>query len=543
MVAALLVVSACTGGDDQGDGDGAADSAQASSAAPPELPLTDLASADADTVLDGGSLRLATPVLPASFNPSQVDGARDRVDQLLAPTTGNAVVLTDDPDDSRGWRVDPDYATSVEVEQASPLRVRVELNPKARWGQDTPITSADARAYWQVMSGRVDGARVASTDGWADIADVVADGQFAYTVEFAQPRADWPLFVYPRLPQSISSSASTFNDGYSAKAVPANGPFQVATITPDQGTVELVRNPAWWGAAPKLESIIWRIAPADVARQAFDAGELDAFVPDLKVAGRVELPDDADMRVSAGGTLTELILNAGRGTLSDRRVRRAIALALDVDLMASDLGRAVGHQVPSADEILTPPSNPSATARDNRTNLDQAKEALRSAGAQNLTLRMPLIEGDDLMEAQAEQIRQDLAQIDVAVQFAPIARADFYTTVLVPLAFDIVLLDRAYPALGPASVKAQFRPADSPVNFTGTATGTEGQWRDASSIDDDARPRQDAITAFDARLLRQAVVLPLVAAPSVLVARDNTANVGPTRFAPLDWTAVGFTGE
>ena len=196
---------------------------------------------------------------------------------MLAPTTGSPVRITTDG----GWRVDTDYARSVDVVDKKPLTVRVRLNRDAVWQDGTPITAKDMTAFHRAMSGDVEGLEVASTDGFDDIDSVErGDDRFEYTVTFDTPRSDWPLYIYPRLPADVSTKPKAFNRGFRTKAVPSNGPFVVASVDKKTGTITEERNPRWWGRKPRLEQVVWRIADPAVQAKAFAADELDAVSVD-----------------------------------------------------------------------------------------------------------------------------------------------------------------------------------------------------------------------------------------------------------------------
>ena len=72
--------------------------------------------------------------------------------------------------------------------------------------------------------------------------------------------------------------------------------------------------------------------------------------------------------------------------------------------------------------------------------------------------------------------------------------------------------------------------------------GPNGPWGDASATLDDAE-RADRIHDLDARLIRQAVVIPLAVLPEVVVVKDGLVNYGAATFERPDFTTVGFRSE
>lgn len=542
VLSLTLVLGGCSlfGGDD-----GASSTPQAEEAESSALPLRDVDRTSRRDVAAGGTLRLATPVLPANLNPWQVDGLRDDAADLLEPTTGQVVRL----DDRGGWTVDRDHARSVRVVKRSPLTIAVQLNPEARWQDGKPVESRDMVAFARALSGRDSAFQVGSTDGWDDVGRVERRGRFGYRVVFSQSRSDWPRFVSPRLPRSVSSSARTFNRGFTGRAVPSNGPFVVSRVERRTGTLTMTRNPRWWGTTPRLARIQVRVAAPDVAVKALAAGELDAAT--LTEDTVQDAPDDdVTVRRSAGTRITQLTLNGGRGALRDAAVRRAVALAVDRGALARRQATALGTRPVVASSLLVAPGQPgyraaTATAPD----LDAARKTLRAAGyrvgdrttkdGRPLRLRLPVPSDDPVAARRAATIARSLAAVGIEVRRSEVKAADYYTSVLVPLDFDLALITWDASPLGVASAEARFRPVTSPLNFTGRSDGHAAAWTRASR-EQSTKARRAAVRRLDRALLGDRVALPLLGQPQVVAVSDEVANYGVSAGSPLDWTAVGI---
>jgi peptide/nickel transport system substrate-binding protein len=513
------------------------------------LPSTAWTRAKPSAVSAGGRLRAAVTTMPRTFNPVHADGAGSSAGQVLAPTTGGPVRIVEDG----GWRVDHDYARAVDVLDRRPLTVRVRLNRNAVWQDGTPIAARDMRAFQRAMSGRVKGLEVASTDGWDDIQSIDRHGRFEYTVRFERPRADWPLYIYPRLPADISTKRKQFNDGFRRKAVPSNGPFVISSIDAKTGTITERRNPRWWGRTPRLDRVVWRIATPSVQAEAFAAGDLDAV--SLDGATYEEAADDGEVQRAAGGTWSHLTLNGGRGALKDVYVRRAIAAAIDREALAAAVGDAVEAPGRTAGSLLLVPGQ--GGYRDVAGDVlnpgrREARALLRKAGyryrdgkavlkGRRLTLRFPAPANTPANDARVEAITKNLEAVGITVRTRKVKASRFFRDTVVPLDFDLVTF--TWPAL-PFPVEAaekRFRPVDSPQNYTGIAPRKlNGDWADASrELDDDERT--DRIHDLDERLLREAVIIPLSVLPDVVAVRKGLVNYGAATFEQPDFTIVGWT--
>jgi peptide/nickel transport system substrate-binding protein len=516
------------------------------------LPTTAWDRAQAASVTAGGRLRLAVSAWPGNLNPVQADGAGASTAQVLAPTTGSPVRITTDG----GWRVDSDYARSVDVIDKKPLTVRVRLNRDAVWQDGTPITAKDMTTFQRAMSGDVKSLEVASTDGFDDIASVKRGGdRFEYTVTFSSARSDWPKYIYPRLPADLSAKPKAFNRGFRSKAVPSNGPFVVASVDQKTGTITEERNPRWWGRTPRLERVVWRIADPSVQAKAFGAGELDAASIDGSTYD--EVADQGSVQRAAGGTWSHLTLNGGRGPLKDVDVRRAVAAAIDRDALASMAGKGVGAPGRTAGSVLLVPGQRGyrdAAARELPSGQDEARALLEKAGYRQvdgkatrkgkpLTLTLPVPSDTPTSKARVKAIAGDLQAAGITVKTPMVNAARFFRDRVVPLDFDLVTF--TWPA-SPFPVEAaerRFRPIDSPQNYTGvTDKKLNGRWDDAAgALDEDERA--DLVHDLDARLMRQAVVVPLSMLPDVVVVRRGLVNYGASTFEQPDFTIVGFRAK
>ena len=552
VLAVLVVVAAVLAGgyfwwlgDDEALSGPAADSTNA-------LPTTAWTRARTSSVSAGGTLRLAVAAMPGNFNPVQADGARASTVQILRPTSGDPVRITPDG----GWRVDTDYARSVDVVDEKPLTVRVRLNPEAVWQDGTPITANDMQEFHRAMSGGVKGVEVATTDGYDDIDTVKrGDDRFEYTVKFDTTRSDWPRFIYPRLPADVSTKPKSFNRGFRTKAVPSNGPFVVTSVNAKTGTITEERNPRWWGRKPRLEKVVWRIADPTVQAKAFAADELDA----VSVDGTTyeEASDAGTVQRAGGAQWSHLTLNGGRGRLGNTDVRRAVAAAIDRKALARAAASEVGAPGRTAGSLLLVPGQrdyKDIAGPELKTGQDEARALLEKAGytqkdgkavrdGKALTLTLPVPTETPSNDARVKAIVADLKAVGITVKTPKVEASRFFRDTVMPLDFDLVTFMWPGSAFPVQPAELRFRPVDSPQNYTGVAAkDLDGHWADASASLDD-NDRADRIHELDARLMRQAVVIPLAVMPEVVVVKDGLVNYGAATFEEPDFTTVGFSAS
>ena len=541
LMAGALMLSACAllpGGDDK-----------PKPTASTVLPSTDWKAAPASKVAQGGNLRLAFPALPTNFNPQHADGALSEAATILGPTSGSAVRITKDG----GWRVDPDYATSVKVTDKSPLTIEVKLNPQAVWQDGKPITSKDMVAFWKAQNGKDNDFEVSSTQGYEDISEVkTGDDAYSYEVVFSEPTAEWPLYVYPHLQADVSKGDKLFNTGFTKKAPSSNGPFIVTAIDAETGTVTEKPNPRWWGKKPKLSSIVWRIATPDVQAAAFEADELDAI--NVDATNFAAARKHGTIQEAAGTEWTQVTLNGARGPLKDANVRRAVAHAINRAKIADATSGAFGLDGVPLGSLVYVPGQRGYTDSSSGITFDiaEAKRLLAKAGyaagadgvlarkGKQLKLTMPVPAKTPANAQRAKAIKRDLKKVGILVELKSVPAEDFFTANVVSLDFDLVTFAWRGSAFPIASAQSRFNPIDSSQNFTGLADGTLDDAFDKAAATLEDSLRFTRIARLDRRIFAKPAMVPLAVTPIVVAVRDDLRNYGAAQFEQPDWTLVGL---
>ncbi|MEU9762803.1 ABC transporter family substrate-binding protein [Streptomyces sp. NPDC047987] len=386
-VLTLPVLAACTT-DDSGS----------ETAAVPQ----DIAAAGRGAVAAGGTVHWAIDSVPATFNVFQADadGSTTRVTGALLPTLFPLDARgrpQPDPDYLESAKV---------IEREPRQVVRYKLNQKAVWSNGRKIGTPDFVAQWQALSGGNTAYWTARNAGYDRIRKIERGADdLEVRVTFAKPYADWRSLFSPLYPKEVTGAPNAFNDGARTALTVTAGPFRLSGVDTKAGEVTLVREPRWWGRPAKLESLVFRaVAPKDRV-QALTEHRVEVADVDAAAAHRVaqaaggngpngqplaQGPDAADgpaaamrswamahgsdeaeataaraarekaraaaeayaaeqnglrayaVRKSLEPAYTQLALNGGSGPLSDERVRRAVARALNrqelVDTVLKPLG-------------------------------------------------------------------------------------------------------------------------------------------------------------------------------------------------------------
>lgn len=509
----------------------------------------------ANEVKAGGTLRLAIDQLPTNFNDEVRAGADVPSDRAeLAPTRGSAIRILADGT----WKVDKDYADSVELVSEDPQIVEVKLNKKAVWSDGAPIVANDMIAWWKAMNGSNKDFDVNSSVGVEAIESVKqGEGAFSYTVTFDRKIAEWPAYVYPKLPSSVTATAKAFNKGYVKKAVPSNGPFVISNIDQNAQVITQTPNPLWWGDKPKLDKVIFRVVDPAARAQAFANKELDAVSIGQDKASYDTAKKRADVEIqrSNGLTWTHLTFNGTRGPLKDVKVRQAIGHAINREAMSAAANTPVGAPAITQGSMIYMPGQKGY--EDQATpaigfDIAKSEALLKEAGytkdangrqakdGEPLTLSIT-VPADTPTNAQRAQLIQGyLKKVGVTIKLETVPSAKYFNDYVIPLNFDMVTFSWQGTESPVSTTQPLFNPIDSGQNFTGiTDDKLAGLWT-AANAELDPTKQTALANAIDKELYSYVPLITIAPTPEIFVVAKGLVNYGARQFEYPDYTKVGF---
>ena len=543
LSAAAMLFAGCAAGN-------TAPSASGSPAA--ALPTVDWDSADAGDVQDGGTLNLAVGALPANYNNSEIDGNDVDTNTILAATSGGPLRITTEG----ASEVNPDYASSVELVSDDPQVVEIKLNPKAVWEDGTPITVADYEATWKALNGSNEAYPVVSTTGWDQIASVEqGTDEFDVKVTFSSVFADWQSLFGGVLPAAIASDPTVFNTGYVDKAVPSSGPFVISKIDQTGQVITLTPNPVWWGAKPKLDTILFKVVSQAQQGSSFANKEIDA----LSISANADLyatakaRDDAELQATNGLTWTHVTMNAKEGPLSDVNVRKAVASVVNREQISSAANTPVGvPAVTQGDYIFM---NGQKGYQDKALPRDTAAAEgfLKDAGytkegdswtkdgeALKLTITVPADTTTNIQRS--EQVQADLGEFGIPVELTTVPAAQYFSDYVIPGNFEMVSFSWQGTPFPISSSEALFYPLDSGQNFTGTTDDKLGDLWTKANAELDPDKRIEIANQINEEIWSYVPMFPIAPLPNVWAVKQGLVNYGAAMFgySPVDWTIVGW---
>ncbi len=315
--------------------------------APSRATTTTTPGASGGPAVTGATITLGEPGDPTNWNPLAAGAAGEPVVTTVASAVlPSAYVVGPDLSVSPN----PELISSAEEVSSDPQVVDYTIDPRATWSDGVAVSEADFAYTWQADSGEVrfrgpHGAAYtpASSAGYDRIASVTEGtaGPRSVVVTFSSPDPDWKALFSPLLPAQVGRRVG-FDHGFTdpVSDLPSAGPFVVQSFTPGVGVV-LVRNPAWWGPAAGLSRVVVDEVPdAAVGGASVEAGQLDAAELPFSPGAERALRATPGLVVRTGGTgvYDDLVANARSGPFTSGVLRRAVMLAVDRSALAQLAG-------------------------------------------------------------------------------------------------------------------------------------------------------------------------------------------------------------
>lgn len=395
---------------------------------------------DENTPQDGGTLirRLDSdvnslnPVLIASRYEHWVDSYLFtpllQLDANLLPTTNGS--LTDKYEISSDGKV-----------------YTFHLNPKATFSDGTPVRASDVLfTIKKIVDPKSESAQFAGQFEQFDPSKSAADDAHnAVVVAFKEvlaPQLVSFTMVRP-IPQHVYSQGD-FKSAFNMSAV-GSGPYRLVRRVPGK-EILLDRRADFWGVRPHIQSILFKvITDENTAWQAVKRGDIDETIINSDVwmaeSRRPDLLKTLDFIRFYTLSFNFIPWNTRDPLLADKRVRRALAMCVDLQSVINNLyhGTARAMNGPfTPDQWSYNPEVPVI-----RYDPDEAKRILNSLGWRDtngdgildrdgkpFALEMVIFAGSPISMAQAQILQSGLKTIGVDLKITPLDPSAFFSRVL-----------------------------------------------------------------------------------------------------------------
>jgi len=281
-----------------------------------------------------GLLRIGSTDEPDNLNPmfAHTD-ATDQIDALIfAPVFRY---------DQHGEFV-PELATQIPTYKNGGISkdgktIVLHFRKGVTWSDGAPLDARDFRFTWRAVMNPRNNVKLRA--GWDDIVAIDLPDTHTAIVHLREPSVSFfgalgggGGSAYPPLPEHLLGKLPDLNTAAFNEAPISSGPWLLRKWN-HGASLEFVPNPRYWRGPPKLKAISYRIVPnPDVLFTQLRTHEID-LIDSVAVNHIDELAhlDGITVEKRLSANWRHLAFNTRKPTLHDRRVRLAIAEAVDWD--------------------------------------------------------------------------------------------------------------------------------------------------------------------------------------------------------------------
>lgn len=240
--------------------------------------------------------------------------------------------------DARGNYI-PDLATEVPTTNNGGIsrdgkRIVIHLRHGVVWADGAPLTAADWLFTYRAVKNPAN--NVKTRYGWDEIASASAPNPYTIVIHLKRPSVEvlgdlsFGGAAYPPMPAHLLAGLPNLNSASFNSRPLSSGPYLLKEWN-HGSSLAFVPNPRYFRGPPRVKEVLWKIIP-DVNTQFNQLATHDIDVyrnVNPNAVGR--LSEIAGIRVDRGliADWRHLGMNMSRPQLSDVRVRRAIAEAVD----------------------------------------------------------------------------------------------------------------------------------------------------------------------------------------------------------------------
>ncbi len=338
----------------------------------------------------------------------------------------------------------------------------VYMNPKWRWSNGQPVTSADAQFGWNVLIATENPKAPAPWPNYSagsgnlpqNAKSFKVDGKYEFTVTLKKPvNQEWfiynglgtiailPSAVWNKFPSNITEEIKYLGKNATSPTFDSvvDGPFELQSATQGQQWV-LVPNPDFAGHKSTLSKLIFQYEASDAAEFAgLKTGAIQVgWLPPADWSARGQLTNDT-MVEQFGYNYFYTLVNMNSGAqggvnkiFDNLYVRQALYESMDNSAIANVIyhGQAMPQYGPIPPTPKTPFLDPRLTRPLYPYNLAKAKQLLESngwkevngvmtKGSETMAFTMLYPSGDEAQAETAQLLQADWAKIGVKVTLKP----------------------------------------------------------------------------------------------------------------------------
>ena len=425
------------------------------------------------------------------------------------------------------------------------------LRPNLKFGDGTPLAASDVAFTYRTLLDPQSGATLARGD-YAVLDRIEAlDAQ---TVRFTLKRPYAPFIsrlTVGIVPEKALAGGALAGVAFNRQPIGA-GPYLLKEWASGQRLV-FEANPHYWHGKPAVERIVWKVVPdtASLTMQLL-AGEVGAaLVADPQDRAKVRAEARLATTETVGGA-TQISFRLDDPLFADVRVRRALALALDVPALIAGVlkgeARPAISDIPPTSWAHDPATKPLARDLDAAARLLAAAGYARGAdgvwarGGEPLAFTLLTYAGDRVREATLLTVQQQWKDFGAKVEVGTQERNSFVANRVLKGDFQAALLESAVQVDPDLSRRFHSASIKAGQNFLGYSSPKLDALLDGANATTDREARGRAYAEAQTILLADLPQIPLFHATQLYAFPKSLGGVRPNALGPF-WSAGEWKPE
>lgn len=244
------------------------------------------------------------------------------------------------------------------------------------------------------------------------------------TVEIVLPQAsasfEGALVQLSPIPKHIFEGEADMEKSTKNNNPVGSGPFKFKEYRSGEYVI-VERNDKYFGDKAKLDSITYRVAKdSNAAILALQNGEINMMLVEPQDYNKVKDTGKSELLMFPSGGVTTMVFNTNIDVMKKKEVRQAIAHAIDKKELITMGFSSVDFAEPAASIFSPDTLYQKKELKTYEYDQAKAKELLKAAGADNLTIRFAYYNASKAEGNMSLYLQQKLKEIGVQVELIPL---------------------------------------------------------------------------------------------------------------------------
>ncbi|MGI5062642.1 ABC transporter substrate-binding protein [Treponema denticola] len=358
-----------------------------------------------------------------------------------------------------------------------------------------------------------------------------------YTVEFKLPQVNMSfvqnLSSIKPIPKHIYMGQANIAESKNNANPIGNGSFKFKEQRTGE-TYQVERNNNYYGDKALLDGIVYRVIPnSNAVMVALENGEINAAYIKANQIEKYKKNENLQIVTFSEGMVNNIFFRVSNPKVNDIRLRQAISYAIDKDKLLKGAYGGPEYAAIASSPFAQETQYYTDDVEKYQYNIDKAKELLKEAKIDSLSLRLMYTSGNPAQEKEALLIQEMLKKINITIELLPLERGSFIEKLLNVKNQDFEMALNGYVfGDNPDSYGSLFT-KNSPENFSGYLNPEIDKLFAAAVTETDSSKREKMYKEIQQILVKDAVQISTAYIKSIVVVNKQFKNLKEANPAPI----------